>query len=119
MLIDAPSIPNPTVTLVSSRPTASPVQTSLNPLSPEFTPLRPVRAPLSIPVDVPDLSSPSASSHATPSSTQTHDEIQAINAKHSAIENKLNMLATSISGFIGSITSSSPSSNSASTAGSN
>ncbi|GES80606.1 hypothetical protein RCL_jg10921.t1 [Rhizophagus clarus] len=43
----------------------------------------------------------------------------AINAKHSAIENKLDMLANSISGFIGSITSSASSLNSASTAGFN
>ncbi|GBB94924.1 hypothetical protein RclHR1_24400003 [Rhizophagus clarus] len=119
MLIDAPIIPNPTVTLVPSRPTASPVQTPLNPLSPGFTPSRPVRAPLSAPVDIPDISSPSSTSQSIPSPTQTRDEIQAINAKHSAIENKLDMLANSISGFIGSITSSSSSSNSADTAGSN
>ncbi|GBB98637.1 hypothetical protein RclHR1_32880002 [Rhizophagus clarus] len=118
MLLDAPIIPNPTVTLVSSRPTASPVQTPLNPLSPGFTPSRPVCAPLSAPVDIPDISSPSSTSRSVPSSTQTCDEIQAINAKHSAIENKLDMLANSISGFIGSITSSS-SSNSADSAGSN
>ncbi|GBB95604.1 hypothetical protein RclHR1_25730004 [Rhizophagus clarus] len=120
MLIDALNIPNPTVTLVSSsRPTASPVQTPLNPLSPGFTPSRPVRTPLSAPIDIPEISSPSSTSHAVPSPTQTRDEIQAINAKHSAIKNKLDMLANSISGFIRSITSSSSSSNSASTAGSN
>ncbi|GBB87076.1 hypothetical protein RclHR1_13540003 [Rhizophagus clarus] len=119
MLIDAPVISNSTVALVSSRPTASPVQTSLNPFSPGFTPSRPVRAPHSAPIDLPEISSPSSTSQPVPSPTQTCDEIQAINAKHSAIENKLDMLANSISGFIGSITSSSFSSNSASIAGSN
>ncbi|GBB88005.1 hypothetical protein RclHR1_14510002 [Rhizophagus clarus] len=118
MLVDALLIPNPTVALVSSRPAASPVQTPLNPLSPGFTPSRPVRAPLSAPVDIPDSSSLSSTFRTVPSSTQTRDEIQAINEKHSAIENKLDMLANSISGFIGSITSSS-SSNSANSAGSN
>ncbi|GBB99261.1 hypothetical protein RclHR1_34620002 [Rhizophagus clarus] len=119
MLIDAPVISNSTVTLVSFRPTALPVQTSLNLLSPDFTPSRPVRAPLSAPVVLPETSSPSSTSQTAPSPTQTCDEIQAINAKHSAIENKLDMLANSIRGFIGSITSSFSSSNSASTAGSN
>ncbi|GBB85662.1 hypothetical protein RclHR1_12140011 [Rhizophagus clarus] len=76
-------------------------------------------APFSAPIDLSDSSSPSSTSHAAPSFAQTRDEIQAINAKHSAIENKLDMLANSISGFIGSITSSSSSSNSANTAGSN
>ncbi|GBB96241.1 hypothetical protein RclHR1_27090002 [Rhizophagus clarus] len=119
MLVDALALPNPTVALVSSRPTAMPVQTPLNPLSPGFTPSRLVRAPLSAPINLPEISSPSSTSQADSSSTQTRDEIQAINAKHSAIENKLDMLAKSISDFIRSITSSSSSSNSASTAGSN
>ncbi|GBB85656.1 hypothetical protein RclHR1_12140005 [Rhizophagus clarus] len=120
ILIDALVISNPTVALVSSRPTASPVQTSLNLLSPDFIPSRPVRVSFSAPVVLPEISSPSSTSQTVPSSTQTCDEIQAINAKHSAIENKLDMLANSISSFIGSITSSSSSSsNSASTAGSN
>ncbi|GBB93409.1 hypothetical protein RclHR1_21630001 [Rhizophagus clarus] len=119
MLIDALAISDSTDALMSSRPTASPVQTPLNPLSPDFTPSRPVRAPLSTPIDLSNISSPSSTSQAVPSFTQTHDEIQAINAKHSAIENKLDMLANSISDFIRSITSSSSSSNSASTAGSN
>ncbi|GBB89011.1 hypothetical protein RclHR1_15640009 [Rhizophagus clarus] len=119
MLIDAPVISNSTVTPVSSRPTASPVQTPLNPLSPGFTPSRPVRATLSAPIDLPEISSPSSTSQAVPSPTQTRDKIQAINAKHSAIKNKLDMLANSISGFIGSITSSSSSSNSASMADNN
>ncbi|GBB91035.1 hypothetical protein RclHR1_18120006 [Rhizophagus clarus] len=79
---------------------------------------RSVSAPISAPVDIPDISSLSSASHMAPSSTQTHDEIQAINAKHSAIENKLDMLANSISGFIGSIASSSSSSDSANIAGS-
>ncbi|GBB96991.1 hypothetical protein RclHR1_28900003 [Rhizophagus clarus] len=78
-----------------------------------------VRAPISAPVNIPDISSLSSTSHMAPSSTQTHDEIQAINAKHSVIENKLDMLANSISSFIGSIASSSFSSDSANTAGSN
>ncbi|GBB87397.1 hypothetical protein RclHR1_13860009 [Rhizophagus clarus] len=56
------------------------------------------RAPISAPVALPDVSSISSTSHIAPSSTQTHDEIQAINAKHLAIENKLDMLANSISG---------------------
>ncbi|GBB94896.1 hypothetical protein RclHR1_24350004 [Rhizophagus clarus] len=119
MLIDAPVISNSTAALVSSRPTASPVQTSLNLLSPDFTPSRPIRAPLSAPVVLSEISSPSSTSQTVSSPTQTCDEIQAINAKHSVIENKLDMLANSISSFIGSITSSSSSSNSASTAGSN
>ena len=119
MLIDAPAIPAPTVKQVSPRPAVSPVQTTLNPLSPGFIPSRPVRAPISAPVDIPDISSLSSTSHMAPPSTQTHDEIQAINAKHSAIENKLDMLANSISSFIGSIASSSSSSDSANKAGSN
>ncbi|GBB92791.1 hypothetical protein RclHR1_26270002 [Rhizophagus clarus] len=120
MLIDAPVIPNPTVTLVSSRPAVPPVQTSpLNLLSPDFAPSRPVRAPLSAPIDISATSSLSSTSHAIPSPTQTRDEIQAINVKHSAIENKLDMLANSISGFISSISSSSSFPNSANTAGSN
>ncbi|GBB88009.1 hypothetical protein RclHR1_14510006 [Rhizophagus clarus] len=118
ILIDALAIPNFTVMQVSSRPAASPVQMTLNPLSPGFIPSQPVRAPISAPVDIPDTSSLSSASHVAPSSTQTRDEIQAINAKHSAIENKLDMLANSISGFIRSITSSS-SSNSAGPADSN
>ncbi|GBB87392.1 hypothetical protein RclHR1_13860004 [Rhizophagus clarus] len=119
MLVDAPAIPDSTVKLVSPRPAASPVQMTLNPLSPGFIPSQPVRAPISAPVDILDTSSLSSTSHMAPFSTQTHDEIQAINAKHSAIENKLDMLANSISGFIGSIASSSFSSDSANTAGSN
>ncbi|GBB94537.1 hypothetical protein RclHR1_23770002 [Rhizophagus clarus] len=119
MLIDAPAIPAPTVKQVSPRPAVSPVQRTLNPLSPGFIPSRPVRGPISAPVDIPDISSLSSTSHMAPPSTQTHDEIQAINAKHSAIENKLDMLANSISGFIGSIASSSYSSDSADKAGSN
>ncbi|GBB93742.1 hypothetical protein RclHR1_22230003 [Rhizophagus clarus] len=116
MLVDAPAIPDSTVKQVSSRPTASPIQTTLNPLSPGFIPSRPVRAPISAPVDIPDISSLSSTSHMAPSSTQTYDEIQAINAKHLAIENKLDMLANSISSFIRSIASSSFSSDSANTA---
>ncbi|GBC01947.1 hypothetical protein RclHR1_00440013 [Rhizophagus clarus] len=119
MLIDAPAISDSTDALVFSRPTASPVQTPLNPLFPGFTPSRPVRAPLSAPINLSNTSSPSSTSQAVPFSTQTRDEIQAINAKHSAIKNKLDMLANSISNFIRSITSSSSFSNSASTAGSN
>ncbi|GET02923.1 hypothetical protein GLOIN_2v1766278 [Rhizophagus clarus] len=118
MLIDAPAIPAPTVKQVSPRPAISPVQPTLNPLSPGFIPSRPVRAPISAPVNILDISSLSPTSHMAPPSTQTHDEIQAINAKHSAIENKLDMLANSISGFIGSIASSSSSPNSADNAGS-
>ncbi|GES80448.1 hypothetical protein GLOIN_2v1770668 [Rhizophagus clarus] len=83
MLIDAPVIPNPTVTLVSSRPAVPPVQTSpLNLLSPDFAPSRPVRAPLSAPIDISATSSLSSTSHAIPSPTQTRDEIQAINPAH-------------------------------------
>ncbi|GBB86340.1 hypothetical protein RclHR1_12760008 [Rhizophagus clarus] len=115
----APAVSESTVELVSSRLAAPPVHTPLNPLSPGFISTRPIRAPLSAPVDIPDISSTASTSHTIPSPTQTRDEIQAINAKHSAIENKLDMLANSISGFIGSITSSSSSSNSAGTAGSN
>ncbi|GBB98013.1 hypothetical protein RclHR1_31190002 [Rhizophagus clarus] len=92
MLIDAPAISDSTDTLVT---------------------------PISAPIDLSNTSSPSSTSQAVPSFTQTCDKIQAINAKHSAIENKLDMLASSISSFIGSITSSSSSLNSASTAGSN
>ncbi|GBC05504.1 hypothetical protein RclHR1_06260010 [Rhizophagus clarus] len=119
MLIDALAMSDSTVALVFSQPAISPVQTPLNPLSPGFTPSRPVRAPLSAPIDLSDISSPSSISHVVPSFTQTRDEIQAINAKHSAIKNKLDMLANSISSFIGSITSSSSSSNSANTANNN
>ncbi|GBC04032.1 hypothetical protein RclHR1_05480015 [Rhizophagus clarus] len=46
MLIDAPAIPDSTGVLVSSQPTALPVQTPLNPLSPGFIPTRPVSAHL-------------------------------------------------------------------------
>ncbi|GBB84203.1 hypothetical protein RclHR1_10820009 [Rhizophagus clarus] len=60
MLIDALAISNFTVTLVSSRPTASPVQTPLNPLSPDFTLSRPVKAPLSALIDLSEISSPSS-----------------------------------------------------------
>ncbi|GES74209.1 hypothetical protein RCL_jg4597.t1 [Rhizophagus clarus] len=123
MLIDAPSTSDATststVALVLPRPITSPVPTRLNLLSPGFTPSRPLSTPLSAPIVHSEISSSSPTSHAVPSSTQTRDEIQAINAKHSAIENKLDMLANSISSFIGSITSSSSSSNSTSTAGSN
>ncbi|GES79815.1 hypothetical protein RCL_jg156.t1 [Rhizophagus clarus] len=73
MLIDAPVISNSTVTLVSFRPTALPVQTSLNLLSPDFTPSRPVRAPLSAPVVLPETSSPSSTSQTAPSPTQTYN----------------------------------------------
>ncbi|GET01208.1 hypothetical protein RCL_jg18933.t1 [Rhizophagus clarus] len=118
MLIDAQAIPDSTVAQVFSQPTTLSIQTPLNPLSPGCIPTRPVRAPLSAPVTVPNTSLTSSTSHSFPSPTQAHDEIQAINAKHSAIENKLDMLANSISGFIRSITSSS-SLNSANTAGSN
>ncbi|GET00262.1 hypothetical protein RCL_jg3187.t1 [Rhizophagus clarus] len=65
MLIDAPVISNSTAALVSSRPTASPVQTSLNLLSPDFTPSRPIRAPLSAPVVLSEISSPSSTSQTT------------------------------------------------------
>ncbi|GBB95349.1 hypothetical protein RclHR1_25130001 [Rhizophagus clarus] len=92
MLIDAPAISDSTATLLE--------------------------LPSPLLLISPEISSPFYS-QAVPSSTQTCDEIQAINAKHSAIENKLDMLSNSISGFIRSITSSSSSSNSASTAGSN
>ncbi|GBB96722.1 hypothetical protein RclHR1_28120002 [Rhizophagus clarus] len=119
ILIDAPALSDSAATLTSSRPIASLVQTPLNPLSPGFVPSRPVRAPLSAPINLPEISSPSSTPQEVPSPTQTRDEIQAINAKHSAIENKLDMLANSISGFISSITSSSSSSNSANTADSN
>ncbi|GBC10753.1 hypothetical protein RclHR1_09880002 [Rhizophagus clarus] len=115
----APAIPDSTLKQVSPQPAVSPVHMTLNPLSPGFTPSRPVKAPISAPVNIPDISSLSSTSHMAPSPAQTHDEIQAINAKHSAIENKLDMLANSISGFIGSIASSSISSDSANTAGSN
>ncbi|GBB94490.1 hypothetical protein RclHR1_23660002 [Rhizophagus clarus] len=119
MLIDAPALPAPTVKQVPPRSAVSPVQETLNPLSPGFVPSRPVRAPISAPVDISVISSLSPTSHMAPPSSQTHDEIQAINAKHSAIENKLDMLANSISGFIGSITSSTHSSGSADKADSN
>ncbi|GES89233.1 hypothetical protein RCL_jg17159.t1 [Rhizophagus clarus] len=120
MLIDAPDITDSSTAQMSSRlPPTSPVQTPLIPLSPGFTLSRPISAPLSAPTGLSGITSPPSTSHAFPSSTQTRDEIQAINAKHSAIENKLDMLANSISGFIGSITSSSSSSNPANTAGSN
>ncbi|GBB87860.1 hypothetical protein RclHR1_14350009 [Rhizophagus clarus] len=103
----------------SSRPAASPVQMTLNPLSPGFIPSRPVRTPISAPLISLIFPHYLLLLIWLPPSTQTYDEIQAINAKHSAIENKLDMLANSISGFIGSIASSSSSSNSAYTAGSN
>ncbi|GES89230.1 hypothetical protein RCL_jg17158.t1 [Rhizophagus clarus] len=120
MLVDAPAIPDSTIEQISPRSATLPAQKLLlNPLSPGFIPSRPVRAPISAPVVTSDISSTSFTSHMAPSSAQTHDEIQAINAKHSAIENKLDMLANSISGFIGSIASSSISSDSANTAGSN
>ncbi|GES85916.1 hypothetical protein RCL_jg26795.t1 [Rhizophagus clarus] len=118
MLIDVLAISDPTVTLVSSQPAAPPVQTPLNPLPPGFIPSRPVRAPISVPVDIPNIFSSSSISHEVPSPTQTRDEIQAINVKHLAIENKLDMLANSISGFIRSITSFFSFTDSASAAGS-
>ncbi|GBB92833.1 hypothetical protein RclHR1_20620004 [Rhizophagus clarus] len=70
-------------------------------------------------VAIPNSSSSSSTPNTISFSTQTCDKIQAINAKHSAIENKLDMLANSISGFIRSITSSFSFTNSASAAGSN
>ncbi|GBC08520.1 hypothetical protein RclHR1_08180014 [Rhizophagus clarus] len=75
MLIDAPAISDSTVTLASSQPAALPVQTPLNPLSPGFIPSRPVRAPISAPIDIPNISSSSSTSHTVPSLTQTRDEI--------------------------------------------
>ncbi|GBB96143.1 hypothetical protein RclHR1_26930004 [Rhizophagus clarus] len=74
----------------------------------------------SSPVATLNSSSSSSTPNTVSSPIQTCDEIQAINVKHSAIENKLEMLAsTSISSFIRSITSSSSFTNSASAAGSN
>ncbi|GBB95081.1 hypothetical protein RclHR1_24700002 [Rhizophagus clarus] len=81
----------------------------------------PIRTPISTSstVAIPTSSSSFSVLNKIPSPTQTRDEIQAINAKHSTIENKLDMLANSISDFIGSLTSSSSFPNSASIASSN
>ncbi|GBB86317.1 hypothetical protein RclHR1_12740003 [Rhizophagus clarus] len=121
MLIDPPANTTPIVTQVSSQPAALTAQKPLNSLLPSFIPSRPDKTPISASstVAIPTSSSSSSTPNMVSSPTQTHDKIQAINAKHSAIENKLDMLANSISGFIRSITSSSSSSNSVSTAGSN
>ncbi|GBC05962.1 hypothetical protein RclHR1_06530002 [Rhizophagus clarus] len=92
------------------------LQKLLNPLLPDFVPSSTHRTPISAPSTV-ATGSPSSSTPNTASfPSQTRDEIQAINAKHLAIENKLDMLANSISGFIRLITSSSSSTNSASAA---
>ncbi|GES97368.1 hypothetical protein RCL_jg7246.t1 [Rhizophagus clarus] len=93
--LDPPANTEPIIPQVSSQPAAPTSQKPLNPF------------PLSSPT--PNMVS---------FSTQTRDEIQAINAKHSAIKNKLDMLANSINDFIRSITSSSSFTNSASAAGS-
>ncbi|GBB92970.1 hypothetical protein RclHR1_20930003 [Rhizophagus clarus] len=121
MLIDPPASTDLIAAPVSSQPAVTTAQLPLNPLVPDFTPSRPVKAPISasIPVTILTGSSSSSTRDMTSSPIHTHDEIQAINVKHSAIENKLDMLANSISGFIGLITSSASSSNSAGTAGSN
>ncbi|GBB85354.1 hypothetical protein RclHR1_11900004 [Rhizophagus clarus] len=58
MLIDTPAISDSTDVLMSSRSIASPVQAPLNLLSPDFTPARPLGAPLSAPIDLSNISSP-------------------------------------------------------------
>ncbi|GET01724.1 hypothetical protein RCL_jg7581.t1 [Rhizophagus clarus] len=120
MLIDPPVNIDSIIMPVPSQPATLTVQKPLNPLLPSFIPSSPVRAPISASstVTIPNSSSSSSIPNTVFFPTQTRDEIQAINAKHSAIENKLDMLANSISGFIGSITSSSFSTNLASAAGS-
>ncbi|GBC08589.1 hypothetical protein RclHR1_08240009 [Rhizophagus clarus] len=121
MLIDPPAVSNPIIMQMSSQSAALTVQKPLNPLLPSFIPSSPIRAPISTSstVAIPNGSFSSSTPNSVSFPTQTRDKIQAINAKHSAIKNKLDMLANSISGFIRSITSSSSSTNSASTAGSN
>ncbi|GBB86684.1 hypothetical protein RclHR1_13070004 [Rhizophagus clarus] len=69
MLIDAPALSDSSVERVSSRPAVSPVQTSLNLLSPTFTPTHPARAPLHVSTDLSGISFPSSTSHVAPSST--------------------------------------------------
>ncbi|GBB93501.1 hypothetical protein RclHR1_21820001 [Rhizophagus clarus] len=71
MLIDAPALSDSSDKWVSSRPAIPPIQTSLNPLSPTFTPTHPVRAPLHVSTDLSDISSLSSASHVAPFSTQT------------------------------------------------
>ncbi|GBB86319.1 hypothetical protein RclHR1_12740005 [Rhizophagus clarus] len=121
MLIDPPVNIDSIIMPVPSQPATLTVQKPLNPLLPSFIPSSPVRAPISASstVTIPNSSSSSSIPNTVFFPTQTRDEIQAINAKHSAIENKLDMLANSISGFIGSITSSSFSTNLASAADNN
>ncbi|GBC01506.1 hypothetical protein RclHR1_04200024 [Rhizophagus clarus] len=80
-------------------------------------PQDPISASSTVAIPTSPLSSPTP--NMVSFSTQTRDEIQAINAKHSAIKNKLDMLANSINDFIRSITSSSSFTNSASAADNN
>ncbi|GBB94061.1 hypothetical protein RclHR1_22850002 [Rhizophagus clarus] len=121
ILIDPPVIPNSVETNLTSQSINLSSQTPLNILPPSFTPSSPAKAPISASstVTISSCSSSSSVPSTVSSPTHTRDEIQAINVKHSAIENNLHMLSNFISGFIESITSYSSSSNSASAAGSN
>ncbi|GBB85360.1 hypothetical protein RclHR1_11900010 [Rhizophagus clarus] len=112
MNIDQPNVPDSFLALDSLH--VKPHSYPLNPLLPNFVPstsshVNPARTSSSA-----VITSPAAFS----SPKSAIDEIQAINEKYSAIESKMNMLVASISGFIGSINTSSTSS-SANTAGSN
>ncbi|GBC10796.1 hypothetical protein RclHR1_09910005 [Rhizophagus clarus] len=85
----------------------------LNPLLPDFVPSTSHVVPASTSSSA--VITPSAP---IPSPKHASTEIQAINEKHTAIESKMDMLVASISGFIGSINTSTTS-NSANTASSN
>ncbi|GBB96011.1 hypothetical protein RclHR1_02660032 [Rhizophagus clarus] len=110
MNIDQLDVSNPSLMQNSLR--AKPSSRPLNPLLPDFV-------PLTSPVILAHTSFLAVITFAPtiPSPQHASAEIQAINEKHSAIESKMDMLVASISGFIGSINTSSTS-NSANTAGS-
>ncbi|GBB90850.1 hypothetical protein RclHR1_17960005 [Rhizophagus clarus] len=111
MVIDHPDVPNPS--LAKNSLNGTPPSRPLNPLLPDFVSSTPPVVPACNP-----SSAINTSASTIPSPQQASAEIQAINEKHSAIESKMDMLMASISGFIGSINTSSTS-NSANTASSN
>ncbi|GES83522.1 hypothetical protein RCL_jg27776.t1 [Rhizophagus clarus] len=99
MNIDQPDVSRPS--LAQDSPPSMPPSRSLNPLLPDFVPSTSHVVPAST----------SSSAVVTPSAPilspkHASAEIQAINEKHSAIENKMDMLVASIGSFIGLINTS-------------
>ncbi|GBC09196.1 hypothetical protein RclHR1_08680013 [Rhizophagus clarus] len=111
MNIDQPDISKSSATHDSLH--VIPFSRPLNPLLPDFVPSTSHVVPASTSSSA--VITPAAP---IPSSKHANAEIQAINEKHSAIESKMDMLVASISGFIGSINTSTTS-NSANTASPN